>query len=372
MRTGLWLAASLLLQASAYAATPDLTRTSGTRVRCSAGETIGGALSRLDKSRPNVLRVSGTCPESVAIEGFADLRIVGSAGATVMSIPGATAYPVSVSASGSVSIEGLTIRVVDDPWKPAIVFWTCEHCRLADITVDGGVGFWAFAWSQVSLARFALTGSGNWGISLANAKLDMEDSVLEGGGPGKRWCGLDVAENAVAVVKRSTFRGFGVGICAASGGQVHLWDNDTVEDNWCGGISASSGSHLAVHQSTVRNNAPNCWSGGVKVDDTARLFIDHTEVSGNTGGGIVVNHQSFARLGVGTVVSNNLGSGLQARNGSMAVAPESPSETVQISGNGVDLACDALSHINNGAQIAGAVLPTPAQCPNLHAGDGPP
>jgi hypothetical protein len=371
MRVGLWLAAAVLLQPSADAATPDV-RTSGARVRCSSGETIAGALSRLDKSRPNVLRVSGTCRESVAIEGFDDLRIVGSAGAAVESIPGATAYPLSVSASSSVAIEGLTIRGVDEPWKPAIVFWTCQHCSLTNVTVDGGVGFWALAWSQISLSRFTLTGTGQWGISLANAKLDMEDSVLEGGGPGGRWCGLDVAENAVAVVKRSTFRGFGVGICAASGGQVHLWDNDVVEGNSCSGIWAQSAGHLALHQSTIRNNGPSCWNGGVKVDDTARLFIDHTEVKGNTGGGIILNHQAFARLGAGTVVSGNVGGGLRVRNGSMAAAPDGPFETVQVSGNGIDLACDALSHINNGAQITGAVLPTPAECPNLHAGDGPP
>jgi hypothetical protein len=372
MRAALWLAAGLVLQPSAVSATPRVTRNSEARVRCSAGETIGGALSRLDKSRPNVLRVSGTCRESVVIEGFDDLRIVGRAGATLASTPGATAYPIAVSALSSVSIEGLTIRVIDEVWKPAIVFWTCQQCRLANVTVDGGVGFWAFAWSQISLSRFALTGTGGSGISLANAKLDMEDSVLEGGGAGGRWCGLDVAENAIAVVKRSTFRGFGAGICVASGGQAHLWDNDTVEDNWCYGIWASSAGHLAVHQSTIENNASTCGNGGVKVDATARLFIDHTEVRGNSGGGIILNHQAFAGLGVGTMVLNNQGSGLHVRNGSMAVAPGNPSETVQVSGNGVDLACDALSHINNGAQITGAAIPTPAQCPNLHGGDGPP
>jgi hypothetical protein len=370
MRALPWLAASLLLHPFAQAATPDV-RISGAHVRCSSGETIVGALSRLDKSRPNVLRVSGTCRESVAIEGFDDLRIVGSPGATVESIPGDT-YPFSVSASRSVAIEGLTIRVVDATWRPAFYFGACQRCRLTDVTVDGGVGFWAFAWSQISLSRFRLTGAGEQGIALLNSKLDMDDSVLEGGGAGGRWSGLNVSENAVAVVRRSTFRGFGVGIYADSGGQVHLWDNDTIEDNWCYGMWASNAGHLIVRQSTVQNNAWSCWNGGVNVDETSRLLIDHTAVKGNTGGGILLNHQAYARLGAGTVVSGNIGSGLRVRNGSMAVAPTNPSQTIQISGHEIDLACDALSHINNGAQITGAVLPTPAECPNLHAGDGPP
>jgi hypothetical protein len=36
-------------------------------VDCAAGQTIGRALARLDKGRPSVLRVSGTCHESVTV-----------------------------------------------------------------------------------------------------------------------------------------------------------------------------------------------------------------------------------------------------------------------------------------------------------------
>jgi hypothetical protein len=340
-------------------------------VRCNAGETIGRALARLDKSHRQVLRVSGTCRESVLIQGFADLTIVGSPGATLESVPGTAAYLISVTSSQAVSIQNLSFRVTDDVNKPALVLWSCQQCSLYDVTVDGGVGFWMFASSQLLASRFQLTGVGSTGPGVANGKLDMRDSDLDGGGPGGRWCGLQAAENGVAIIHSTTFHGFGTGICVESGGQVHTWPTTTIEDNWCYGAWASKGGYLALHYGTVQNNSSSCWNGGVNVDGASRLVIDHVSVTGNTGGGIVLNHHAFAALGADTVVSGNQGPGLQARNGSMGVAPSSPAETVQVSGNSVDVACDALSHVNNGAQITGALDPT-AQCPNFHAGDGPP
>jgi hypothetical protein len=362
------LTACCLLAPSVLAAQTRPVPIREVRVQCSAAQTIGQALAWVDRSRPLLLRVSGTCRESVAITGFDDLRIVGASGATVESVAGATAYPISVSASQSVSITGLTIRVTDDAWKPALVFWSCQDCRLTDVTVDGGTAFWALGWSQISLARFTLTGTGGGGIFLGNAKLDMEDSTL-GGGAGSRWCGLQASENAVAVVKRSAFREFSAGVCADSGAQVHFWENNVVEGNTCYGVRVSSAGYVALHQSSVRNNASSCWNGGVNVDDASKLVIDGTQVTGNSGGGILLNHQAYARLGGGTVVASNQGSGLSVRNGSMAVAPGTPPETVSISGNGIDVSCDTLSHVNNGAQISGA---TATQCPNLHSGDGLP
>lgn len=368
MRAARWVAACCVLVPSVLSAHDTPRPGRDVRVRCSSGETIGRALSKLDKSRPNVLRVSGTCRESVAVQGFDDLRIVAAPGAVLESVPGDSAYPISVSASQAVSVEGLTIRVTDSPWKPAFFLWTFGQCRLSDVTVDGGTALWAFAWSQISIVRMNLSGAVGGGPVLANSKLDMDESTFDGGGNGA--CGLQVTENGVAVVRTSTFRRFYSGACAASGGQIHFWNKNVVEDNLCDGIRIKNAGHAEVHQSTVRNNGATCWGGGINVDAASRLFIDSTEVRDNSGGGIVLNHQAFAGLGAGTVVSGNQGAGVQARNASMAVAPGIPAETVQVSGStsGADLFCDTTSHINNGAQITGAGT---TQCPNLHGGDAP-
>ncbi len=337
-------------------------------VDCAAGQTIGRALARLDKGRPSVLRVSGTCHESVTVEGFDDLRIVGAPGAAIESVAGATAYPVTVSASRSVSVESLTVRVTDSAWKPAFSFWGCAACRLTDVTVEGGTTFWALGWSQVTALRLRHTGVGGSGPIVANSKLDMDDSTFDGGGNAA--CGLQVAENGVAVVRASAFRRFYSGVCAASGGQAHFWNANAIEDNLCSGIQVRNAGHVEVHQSTIQGNGGTCFAGGIHVDLAGRLFIDTTAVRNNSGGGIVLDHQSFAGLGAGTVVSGNNQGGLRVKNGSMAVAPGSPGQMVEVSGSsgGADLFCDSTSHVNNAAQIGGA---TSTQCPNLHAGDAP-
>lgn len=67
--------------------------------------------------RPQVLRVVGTCREAVEVRGFEDLRIVAAPGAALESVPGATAYPLAVFASRSVTIEGLTVRVTSSRHK---------------------------------------------------------------------------------------------------------------------------------------------------------------------------------------------------------------------------------------------------------------
>jgi hypothetical protein len=368
VRIAAWLVASLFLVPSGLSAQIPSPPRREVSVRCARGQTIGGVLARLDKGQPNVLRVFGTCRESVQVTGFDDLRIVAAPGAVLESVPGDSAYPISVSASRAVSVERLTVRVTDNPWKPAFFFWTCEECRLTDVTVDGGTAFWAFAWSQVSALRLNLSGAVGSGIALANAKLDMDDSTFDGGGSGV--CGLQVAENAVAVVRNSTFRRFYYGVCAASGGQAHFWNANVIEDNLCDGIQVKNAGHVEVHQSTVQNNGATCWGSGIKVDLASRLFIDSTQVRGNKGGGIVLDHQSFAGLGGGTMVTGNETGGLRVKNGSRAVAPSNPSDTVQLSGNtvGFDLFCDTTSHVNNTAQITGA---TSTSCVNAHAGDGP-
>ena len=74
-------------------------------VRCDAGEKIGVALSKLDKTRPNVVNVYGTCQENVVIAGFDDLKIIGKQGATLLAAPPESAFGITVSASRNLSIE---------------------------------------------------------------------------------------------------------------------------------------------------------------------------------------------------------------------------------------------------------------------------
>jgi hypothetical protein len=330
---------------------------------------------KLDKTRPNVLQVSGTCQENVVIAGFDDLTILGKPGAMLLAAPPETAYAIEVVASRAVSIQALTMRMTDR--KVAMGFGACVDCRLTNVAVDGGIAFYAYSGGHVTVSGLTVTGNtGGWtAIGAWNSvSLSIEDSSFEGGG---RWCGLNVGENATANVFRSVFRDFGVGIASTAGGLVQVLEDTTIEHNWCYGLQASGGGRIHINGTGVDavarvvDNASTCWGGGINVDSTSTLSIARTRVTGNTGGGIKLNHHAFAELGDGTVVASNTGGpGLGVRNGSMAVAPnpQNPPQSVEISGNGNDIACDSISHVNNAAQITGVVN---TQCLNLHAGDGP-
>jgi hypothetical protein len=365
-----------------WAALPSLTwaQTSGSTatpnkdvaVHCDAGEKIGLALSKLDKTRPNVVNVYGTCQENVVIAGFDDLKIVGKQGATLLAAPPETAYGIEVSASRTVSIETLTMSMTGA--KVAMVLSACQDCHIRNVTVDGGMALYAWDGGRANISRLTVTGNtGGWAAIGAwqSVHLSVDDSSFDGGG---RWCGLCLGDNATANVRRSVFQHFGTGIAADQGATVTVIEDTTIEKNWCYGLSSSHG-RIRVGGATgvvanVRDNASTCWGGGFNMDGGASLSIDHTRVTGNNGGGIKLNHHALASLGDGTVISSNFGPGLEARNASMAVGPY-PSQTGEVSGNNWnngDLVCDSISHINNATQITGAVN---NQCPNLHAGDAP-
>jgi hypothetical protein len=238
-------------------------------------QTIGRALAKLDKLAPNTLNVSGTCQENVLISGFDDLQIVGQAGTTLVPVPSATAHAIDVAAARAVSIEGVTIRVTDG--SVAMNLAACAACRLTNVTVDGGIAFYAYEWSSVTLSHFKSTGTGGWtSVGAWHAHLFIEDSVFEdtnvGGPTDTRWCGLDIGQGSTANIARSTVR-FGMGIAVASNATVNLQDT-TVEDNWCNGIQAITGAHLEIaSNSRVLNNSAVCWNGGINVDSGATLQL---------------------------------------------------------------------------------------------------
>jgi hypothetical protein len=206
----------------------------GVKVRCAAGETIGGTLSALDPLVPSVVQVSGACRENVLIRGFDDLRIVGAPGATLEAGAPPASYTIEVASARRVSLESLTILGSGD--RVAMGIGACGACRLTEVTVKGGVGLYVYDGSEVKLSRVRMTGTGGWASVGAwrSSSVHVEDSVFEdtSGGPG-RWCGLCAGQNATVNVFRSSLRGYGQGIGADSSAHVQLYDGTTVEQNWC-------------------------------------------------------------------------------------------------------------------------------------------
>ena len=53
-------------------------------VDCTAGQSLNGALSKLDKHTPITVSVNGSCTEYVQVIGFENLTLKGLAGATLL------------------------------------------------------------------------------------------------------------------------------------------------------------------------------------------------------------------------------------------------------------------------------------------------
>jgi hypothetical protein len=367
VKIGAFVVAGLLFPPWALADTTASAAKKEVLVRCDAGQKI-----KLDKMRPNVVKVSGICQENVDIGGFNDLTIVGMPGATLLPVSPVTAHAIGVWASHFVSIEGLTIRITDG--RTAFGLVACYACVLKNVTVDGGTGLDVYSRSGVYVSGFTLTGAGGWtGVGATDSSsLSIADSVFDNtvGGDPNRWSGLWAGSNATVTINRSVFRNFSAGIHAREGAVVDVNSATTVEDNSCVGVIAETGAVVRINGSRVVNNgSSSCIWAGISVDYSATVSITQSEVRENNGTGVSLNHHALVSLGAGTVISHNT-YGLGARNGSLAVAPGGPgTDTIEISGNQPDLFCDSLSHINNGDRITGA---TQVQCQNLHAGDDPP
>jgi hypothetical protein len=336
-------------------------------VRCDTGQTIGHALAKLDKMRPNVLRVSGTCRENVIVTGFDDLTIVGRPGATLLPVP--AGFGIEVTASRQVSIEALTIRMTGA--QRAMGFSACDACYVKDVTVDGGQALYALQNSYVTVSRLTVTGNtGGWaGIAaFMSASVIVEDSSFDGGG---RACGLRAGENSTALIYRSEFRNFGVGILSQAGGQVTVYEDTTFAENDTG-LSATNGGHIDITKGLQGELAAHVVGNhvGISVDGNAWLSVGQAEIAGNSAKGIVLNHHAFADLRAGTTITSNGGPGLEVRNGSMAMGPPRyTGDTIEVSrNNNGDLVCDSISHINNAIRITGTAN---NRCLNIHDEDAP-
>ncbi len=84
------------------------------------------------------------------------------------------------------SLESLTIQGAGD--RVALGLGGCSECRVTAVTVNGGIGLYAYDGSNVKLSHVRMTGTGGWASAGAwrSVSLDVEDSVFEdtSGGSG--------------------------------------------------------------------------------------------------------------------------------------------------------------------------------------------
>jgi hypothetical protein len=174
----------------------------------------------------------------------------------------------------------------------------------------------------------------------------------------------------------STFRGFGRGIEANTGGAVDIFgspnpDSPLIENNQVAGVR-SEGGIVRFHGRTriTGNGSTNPYTGGIVIENGGYLELANlVEVINNTGNGVLLISNSTGLFKGGISISNNQRNGIVVINSSTLelVSGFGPNT---VSGNTAqDVFCDSNSLITGGAGLTGA---TKVMCTNLKPGKSDP
>ena len=357
-------------------------------VDCNAGQSLNGALSKLDKHTPITVSVNGVCTEYVQVIGFDGLVLKGLPGAELLQPAGST-FPLLTSlllieSSRSVTVDGFSIQA-DVTTIPAIgIGHGSSDIRLRNLTITGGnPGIIIFENSQVSIAYVTARDSGYAVLGIYDlSDVHVERSIFSDS-TGELWhTGFDVGGSHVTMYG-TLIRNFQIGINLYGGGTVDLVDfntyfplggaTDVVIDSPArtnyNGVSIAGGATVNLASAKLRISNPGQTyggsTGGVLVSSGSSLNAGpNLVVTGSQGQGVFVTNNSHADLDGSSITGGQHGGLVVVNQSSIAVGSGHP-PTI-IGGNATDLFCDSRSLITGSANIGSAAS---VQCANLLPGD---
>jgi len=368
---------SLFLASVCVSALPSTT------VDCDAGQSLNSTLAKMAKFTPATITVKGTCTEFVLVQGFDGLTLNGVPGVTLQqpaTNPHSNSYVLSIRASRSVTVSGLTVRSDSSIFSSIGINGGSTNIRLQDVSTDGSWGIVVSEACQVWLVRVNVNlAFGFAGISAFDkSDVHIVDGLLHRPSNGAFVAGI-LAGSGHVTIQGMTIRDMQQGISIGNSGSVDLvnFDSsaagvDVIIDNPAGnnfdGVLVGDGSSLNLGSAKLRiSNAGQPWGG-----DTGGIFVTNGStlnagpnliISGSQGQGVIVSNDSHAQL-AGSSISGVAHGGLVAVNLS-TIGVDFNSPLTNVGGNGVDLFCDSKSQIAGAANIANAAT---VQCNNLLAG----
>ncbi len=356
------------------------------KVDCDKGDSINQAIAKLNPREPGRVVVSGTCTETIDIFNYNDLTIVGQPGAVLIPDP-AFDEAVFVNVAIRFRFQGFTIN--GSGASTGISLFRCVNCIVSGNTINGvAAGIAVVTNSSVDVSNNSIFVSGPSpggspnGVSVGQlSRAILAGNLIEHTGPPDGGAlGLQVEGNSYARVNvGSTFRGFGRGIEAGSGGAVEVFGPSNltapnfplIENNQEAGVR-SAGGVLRFHGHTrvTGNGGVNVLSGGIVVDDGGTLTLANlVEVTNNIKNGVLLMNNSTGRFQGGISISNNQRNGVVVITSS-TLDMNSGFGPNAVSGNTAqDIYCDSHSLITGGAAVTGA---TKIMCTNLKPGKSDP
>ena len=353
-------------------------------VNCSNGQTLNGALSRLNRQLPATILVEGTCTEFVTIDGFENLTLKGAPGAAIQQPaappPPAPNFLLSITGSRGVSISGLALHSLASVSAGIGVGKGSNQILLQNLNLDGSWGVIVYEESQVWLVNVNVNVTSGFAAISAFDKSDVHvaDGLLQRPSNGAFNAGVFVSSGHVTI-QGTTIRDMQQSISISSSGSVDLvnFDSaaagvDVIIDNPSGtnfnGAIVDGGSTLNLSSANLRiNNAGQPWggnTGAVFVTDGSVLNAGSKLIVTNSQGqGVIVTNNSHATL-AGSSITGGLHGGLVVAN--LSTIDNGHGAFTFVSGNATDLFCDSNSLITGAANLSGA---SNVSCGNLQPGN---
>jgi hypothetical protein len=183
---------------------------------------INAALARLDPTRVNTIRVSGTCNENVTVQSFENLTLIASPGASINDASGGNLDVLDVADTHEFSLQGFTIN-------GAIACFDYSLCRFSGNTVQHSTGD---------------------GIAIVRARASFQGDTLQNNAAR----GLSVLNGGIALA---------IGVTTQGNGDI--------------GAVVNIGSNLTTLNMVSRNNA----SAGMRIANHSTLRLIDSTVTGN-------------------------------------------------------------------------------------------
>jgi hypothetical protein len=261
-------------------------------VNCNVGETISGAIAKLQllgpiaTAGPNTLNISGTCNENVNINAMANLTLQGSSGATVNGNSSGNGETLFITQSQGITVNNLTINGFG-------VYCAASTCYLNnDVVQNSGFAGIAVGVSAVMILNTS-TVQNNAGPGIAiriGGNVILAGSTVQGNAGG----GITLQAGAQLTTTQQ-----------AQGFEVVGPAGSVIQNNGLDGIFADINSSIRIQlATTISGNARD----GVRLEGGSKAIITQLTDSGNTGHGIRIGDLSFAEFdGGNSVTGNNAG-----------------------------------------------------------------
>jgi hypothetical protein len=273
---------ALLLAAPVFSA-----QAAAVSVDCSKkGTTLTATLAKLTTSVANTVTISGSCTEDVSVSGYADLTLIGNAGANITgTLTPSGGTTLTVNAASHIKVQSLTINGGPSDGATGVMCTDRSVCVFDNVVIQGGgapdqIGLFLQNQSSAdvlgaTVIRNTDTGLGVFGASTVNMRPDAPAAP----GPviaGNSSFGALVQDGSFLRTDDVRFTGNGTGVLAQRGAVIKI-------------LSSGFGS--------VDGNAGD---GIVVLASTAQVGVDLTNNGGN---GVFIRKLAFALVAPGFNIS---------------------------------------------------------------------